>query len=77
MRRPGPDSQHPAILESSSIATIAYSTEARTLDLEFVHGTRYRFFEVAKDLVEAFIVAPSKGRFFNAQVRGHYRYERI
>ena len=58
-------------VSSRVIAAIGY--EAGVLALLFHNGGLYYYRGVPVRLYLSFIVAGSKGRFYNARVRGHYR----
>ena len=60
-------------MPSTVIRRFDYLPALRALDVEFVSGRRYRYADVPEDLAEAFRSAFSKGRFFNARIRDHYR----
>lgn len=64
-------------VESSLIASVAYDARRMILDIWFTTGRRYRYFEVEPEVVEALMNAPSKGRFFNDEIRDAYIYRRL
>jgi hypothetical protein len=64
-------------MPSTVIRRFAYDPAARALEVTFVTGRRYRYAAVPPELVERFRGAFSKGRFFNAEVRDHYRCEEL
>jgi len=70
-----PDATH--TIASSSIAAIRYSRISCVLEVRFVQGTRYRYFDVPNGVVGSLLAASSKGSFFNERVRGQFRYERV
>ena len=59
---------------SSTLATIAYDDAKRLLRLDFRSGAIYRYFGVPAAIHAALLCAPSKGRYFNRWIRGHFRY---
>lgn len=63
-------------MPSSVICRFDYDELSRRLDVQFVTGRRYSYHDVPAKLVEAMRTAPSKGRFFNAQIRDHFRFTR-
>ena len=63
-------------VESTSITSVGYATVTQVLEVVFRRGTVYRYLSVPADVFAAFIAAPSKGRYFNANVRNHYQYVR-
>ena len=57
-------------VESSSIASIGYDTDAKILEIKFKEsGEVYRYFEVPAEAYEAFVNAPSKGAHLNQQFK--------
>jgi hypothetical protein len=53
-------------LDSSSIASIGYEPKPRELEIEFRQsGDVYLYFKVPEQEYEAFMVADSKGTYFN------------
>lgn len=64
-------------MPSTAISRFAYDPDAAALDVTFVSGRRYRYFEVPKPLADCFGAAPSKGRFFNALVRDRFRFAEL
>ncbi|WP_340313161.1 KTSC domain-containing protein [Rhizorhabdus argentea] len=63
-------------MPSSVIRRFDYDEASRRLDVLFVTGRRYSYHDVPAKLVEAMHTAPSKGRFFNARIRDHFRFTR-
>ena len=61
-------------MPSRVIRRFAYDAEARELEILFTTGRCYVFHEVPAEAVEAFRAAFSKGRHFNARIRGRYRF---
>jgi hypothetical protein len=65
-------------LESRILAAAAYDLEKQILYLRFRKtGDVYRYFEFPAADYQAFLDAESRGRFFLAHIRDHYRYERL
>lgn len=65
------------LLDSSSLRSVGYSTEAATLDVVFRSGSIYRYFGVPFLVYQALLRASSKGRYFVAAIRSSYRFERL
>jgi hypothetical protein len=61
-------------MPSSVIRSFDYRPDARELEVLFTTGRRYVYSEVPPEEVAAFREAFSKGRYFNAHIRDHYRY---
>ena len=62
---------------SRSIASVGYDPDTKTLELEFVSGTVYQYFDVPQSIHDALMAADSKGAFVNALIKGYYRYTQI
>lgn len=60
-------------VNSSGIATIGYSKRLHALEIEFINGAIYRYFEVPPSLYRSLIAAESKARFYDQNIRGKYR----
>ena len=64
-------------VESSAIARLNYDPDSRTLFVVFVDGDLYAYFDVPEAVFDAFLSAPSKGRFFAEEVRGRYGFHKV
>lgn len=62
-------------MPSSVIRRFDYRPDRRELDILFTTGRRYVYREVPPDAADAFRAAFSKGRHFNARIRGRYPFE--
>jgi hypothetical protein len=63
-------------VRSSSIASIGYDQDTKTLEVEFLKGGVYQYFEVLGGMWLGFVAADSKGKYFIAQIREKYRYSK-
>ena len=61
-------------MPSTVIRTIDYRPERRELEILFTTGRRYVYHDVPPKAATEFRTASSKGRHFNAHVRGRYRF---
>lgn len=64
-------------VESSSLTSVLYYDQHKTLEVEFRHGSVYRYFAVPHVLYQALCDASSKGTFFNRSIRDQHRFERV
>ena len=64
-------------LESKMFTSVAHDPDKQILYLRFQSGDVYRYFEFPDDNYLTFLSAESKGRFFLAHIRDHFRYERM
>jgi KTSC domain len=66
----------PTVVESTTLATVAYNADQELLQIEFRDRTVYRYFSVPADVHDALLRAPSKGSYFNHAIRGRFAYDR-
>ena len=64
-------------MPSTIIRAFDYRPERRELEVLFTTGRRYLYSDVPPEAVERFRGAFSKGRHFNARIRGHYPYKEL
>lgn len=64
-------------VRSSDLSSIGYDARRQILEIEFRSGGIYRFLEVPKDTFSGLMEAGSKGRYFAAHIRNHFRHERL
>ena len=62
-------------LESRTLASALYDPERRQLELEFLSGKRYLYFQVPPHCYEALLQAESKGRYFNRSIRKRFAFQ--
>jgi hypothetical protein len=61
----------------SSEALRAVGYQDGTLEIEFVTGSTYQYFDVPERVYKELMMAESKGAFFQTQVREQFRYARV
>ena len=66
-----------ATVESTTLAAIAYDEARELLQLEFCTLAVYLYFGVPPAVHQALLDAPSKGRYFNRNIRGRFPYRLI
>lgn len=76
------NSRHTIALEpvaSKALASIGYDKEAKQLDVQFHSGHIVRYSGVPASVWEAFQAVPSKGAFWNAEIKrsGQFTGEKI
>lgn len=64
-------------VKSSNIASAGYDAANKHLDIEFVKGGLYRYFDVPEDKFRNMLNAVSVGKFFTAEIKNTYSSERI
>ena len=60
-------------VESSAIAAVGYSKRRHILEIEFVNGAIYRYLGVPSAVHRDLMSAESKARFYDSNIRRHYR----
>ena len=63
-----------AMVESTTLTTVAYDEARELLQLEFCSRAVYLYFGVPPTVHQALLDAPSKGRYFNQTIRGRFPY---
>lgn len=63
-------------MASSVIRRFWYDKRARTLDVLFVSGLRYRYAGVPESIAQGLAAAPSMGVYFNDHIRDEFMFER-
>jgi hypothetical protein len=64
-------------VKSTNVASIGFDKEASTLEVEFKTGGIYQYLSVPEQTFSAFMLASSKGRFFEQKIRNIFRTKRI
>ena len=62
---------------SSNVASIRYDRSSETLEVEFVHGAVYQYYNFPLGMYERLMRASSKGVFLNRYIRNAYPYSRV
>jgi hypothetical protein len=64
-------------VQSAAISAIDYDSERGKLLVRFVSGEAYVYVGVPGEVCRSFAEAESKGRFFQAQIRDRYPFNRL
>lgn len=64
-------------VETAAISEIDYDPELAKLLVCFASGERYVYVGVPGEVCRSFLEAPSKGGFFQAEIRDRYPYNRL
>jgi hypothetical protein len=62
---------------SSNVSSAGYDEPTETLEIEFMNGNIYQYYNVGPALFEQFQAASSKGQFLNAYIRNAYPFSRV
>ena len=60
-------------VQSTAIAKVGYSKRRHILEIEFVNGAVYRYLDVPRAVYRDLMSAESKARFYDSNIRRHYR----
>lgn len=61
---------------SSMLKTIAYDDSKKELIVTFASGGTYKYEEVPKSVFNEMINAESEGKYFLANIKGKYKFEK-
>ena len=65
-------------VESTLIAQVGYDAETQTLFIKFVTtGDTYRYAGVPQAIYDALLAAPSKGKYFAANIKGAFPFTKL
>lgn len=64
-------------VSSSNIASIGYDVNSQTLEIEFLNGGVYQYFDVPQQVYEELINAGSHGQYLARNIKGIYRYSKV
>ena len=62
---------------SSNLGEVGYDQKSMTLEILFVDGSVYQYFDVPEHVYTELMSADSKGQFLHRNIKGKYRYARI
>jgi len=64
-------------VSSSNIASIGYDVDSQTLEIEFLNGGVYQYFDVPQHVYEELMSAGSHGQYLARNIKGAYRYSKV
>ena len=64
-------------VDSSTLQSVGYNEEYQTLEVEFRNGAVYQYYNCPKLMYDELMSAPSKGQFFNSQIRDRFPFSRV
>lgn len=62
---------------SSNISSIGYDPGTETLEVEFLSGSIYQYYNVSQNTYDELMNSGSKGRFLNTYIKNAYPYSRV
>lgn len=64
-------------VESSNLASVGFDAKNEILEVEFKHGGVYQYFDVPENVFEELMNADSHGKYFSANIRNDYEYQKM
>lgn len=64
-------------VSSSNIAAIGYDVNSQTLEIEFLNGGVYQYFDVPKHVYDDLMGAGSHGQYLAQNIKGIYRFSKV
>lgn len=64
-------------VQSSSIASIGYDENSATLEIEFLNGGVYQYFDVPKNIYDEIMAAGSQGQYLAQNIKGRFRFSKV
>lgn len=63
---------------SSNIKSFGYDPQAKIMEVNFMNGSKYHYFDVPEEIFLQMQVAESKGRFLNLNIKSQgFKYQKI
>lgn len=62
---------------SSNISSVGYDAESQTLEIEFINGGIYQYFDVPEQVHAQLMGADSVGSYLARNIKGTFRYSRV
>lgn len=63
-------------VSSSNIASVGHDSASQTLEIEFLNGSIYEYYDVPEDVYQELISASSVGGYFAQRVKNVYGFSR-
>lgn len=64
-------------VSSSNVSSVGYDPASSTLEVEFLDGSVYQYFDVPQQIADGLVGAASVGSFLNQNIKGTYRYVKL
>ena len=65
------------LVESSTLRSAGHDAQSAVLELQFHNGAVYHYALVPRSVYRDLLESPSKGTYFNQNIRGRYPYQRV
>ena len=68
---------HTYSVASSNLASVGYDPATETLEVEFLSGSVYQYYNVPENMYDQLMREGSKGRFLHYYIKNAYPYSRV
>lgn len=65
------------VVQSSNILSIGYDERSRVLEIEFKKSGIYQYSDVPSSVYSVLMSAPSKGTYFDHNIKKVYAYQKV
>lgn len=62
---------------STSVRSVGYEMSTGTLELEYVNGSIYRYYDVPQPTYAGLLAAGSIGNYVNTQIKPHFDFAEV
>lgn len=62
---------------SSNIASIGYNKVSQTLEIEFLNGSLYEYYDIPDNIYDELMSADSQGKYLAQKIKKIYKYKQI
>ena len=64
-------------LSSTSIRSLGYDQPSQTLEVEFLNGAIYQYYNVPENMYSEMMEASSKGKFLHLYIKNTFPFSRV
>ncbi len=64
-------------VSSTNIRSVGYDRSSAILEVEFISGDIYQYFDVPENLYGGLMGSSSKGSFLKDHIKYNYRYQKV
>lgn len=64
-------------VSSSNIASIGYDVDSQTLEIGFLDGSVYQYFDIPEQVHQDLMSASSHGQYLAKNIKGGYKYSKV
>jgi hypothetical protein len=64
-------------VSSSTVASVGYAADSQTLEVEFIKGGIYQYYNVPEPVYQEFMASDSKGKFMHVYIKPNYPCSRV